>query len=475
MVSRFSVSVRPGIFGKQGPVGLTAVSPHPTRSDACVTGTIDGDLFIWAGNVQIGRVPAHSSSPVTVISVALGGGLVSASLLDAKLAVFGPGMERLRLIDLAGLGLLSTSIQSLHWDHVAERMLVGTHGGEILELSEHDGSSLHLEGALVHSHAKGLAAGLCSHPTKDEFATVGDDATLRIWDSLDRRMTACIRLPTMARAVTYHPSGQYLCVGLGSPEGSERAGYYRPSDARYEPAATERANREGAFVVFNTESWQVVYAARDSRKWITAVRFSPDGNTLAVASADRSVYIYDTHVSTAKGEHEAATASSRKLKSERAAAPEDVNVKVLTAKLPSKSAEAPAGSRLEVLDTQAHEPYTPRTKLDGHTSPVLKIDFTSDSSVIRTASGASGSDIAGTRGTGANELPGSIAAESAAASVQGHYSAGSTSFLPASVSKSVVTSSTKGKELSVDVAETARDAVLRELARGGFESMHWKA
>lgn len=385
---------------------LTAVAPHPTRSDACVTGRLDGDLVVWAGNIQVGVVPGHANAPVTVLSTCRGTGLVSASLSDGNVIVFGPSMERLRSVDLRGLGLLSHSVQSLHWDHVAERFLLATHGGEILELSEHDGSSLHLEGPLVHSHSSGMAAAVCSHPTKDEFATVGDDLTLRVWDSLDRRMIACIKLPTAARAVAYHPSGHYLCVGMGSPEGSERSAYYRPSDALYEPAATERANREGAFVVFNTEDWSVVCAARDSKKWITSVKYSPDGSTLAVASADRSVYLYDTHVSTAEGEQEASVAASRKAKGLDGGHLDDVGTLVLTAKLPAFKREGvPVG--------HDERQYTPRTKLDGHTTPVFSVDFSRDSSIVRTASGSASSDTVSDRGSFASRSAGSVTAESA--------------------------------------------------------------
>lgn len=57
---------------------------------------------------------------------------------------------------------------------------------------------------------------------------------------------------------------------------------------------------------------------------------------------------------------------------------------------------------------------------------------------------------------------------------QAHYGSGSTSFLPSSASKGVVVAGAVSNDLAVDVASHARDAVLRALAEGGYESMHWK-
>lgn len=39
---------------------------------------------------------------------------------------------------------------------------------------------------------------------------------------------------------------------------------------------------------------EIVFEGRDSRSWIRACCFSPDGKSFAVASTDNKVYIYDS-------------------------------------------------------------------------------------------------------------------------------------------------------------------------------------
>lgn len=39
---------------------------------------------------------------------------------------------------------------------------------------------------------------------------------------------------------------------------------------------------------------EIVFEGRDSRSWIRACCFSPNGNTFALASTDNKIYIYDS-------------------------------------------------------------------------------------------------------------------------------------------------------------------------------------
>ena len=53
-----------------------------------------------------------------------------------------------------------------------------------------DGKSVHPQGPLVQSHFRGSLLGLAVHPTEPYFATVGDDATLRIWSIDEMKVRA---------------------------------------------------------------------------------------------------------------------------------------------------------------------------------------------------------------------------------------------------------------------------------------------
>ena len=58
--------------------------------------------------------------------------------------------------------------------------------------------------------------------------------------------------------------------------------------------ADQGAHLEGAYIVFRASDLVASHQARDARAWISDVKFSPDGQTLAVGSHDKKVYLYNT-------------------------------------------------------------------------------------------------------------------------------------------------------------------------------------
>lgn len=48
------------------------------------------------------------------------------------------------------------------------------------------------------------------------------------------------------------------------------------------------------FLLFDVSNMEIIFEGRDSRSWIRACCFSPDGKSFAVASTDNKVYIYDS-------------------------------------------------------------------------------------------------------------------------------------------------------------------------------------
>ena len=90
-------------------------------------------------------------------------------------------------------------------------ILIGTKSAEILEITK-DGSIT----VLVQGHEEGEVWGLSSHPTQQQFATVSDDRTVRVWEASDQghQMLRSKRLGKPGRCVGYSPDGQALAVGL---------------------------------------------------------------------------------------------------------------------------------------------------------------------------------------------------------------------------------------------------------------------
>jgi len=155
-----------------------------------------------------------------------------------------------------------------------KKLLVGTQGGEIFEVDMVDGSSLHAQGPLVQSHFKGQLLGLAVHPTEPFFATVGDDATLRIWSIDSMKVAMAKELDSPGRAVAFSNDGKMLAVGLGR--------------------GSAKATRDGAYMVFQASDLSIMHEGRDSQEWVRELCFSPDDRRLACATQDNKVFLYDT-------------------------------------------------------------------------------------------------------------------------------------------------------------------------------------
>jgi WD40 repeat protein len=85
-----------------------------------------------------------------------------------------------------------------------------------------------------------------------------------------------VKLDCMSRAVTYSPDGNYIAVGLGGlVEGKDPKGPI------------------GGFKILQDEDFAIATEGRDSRQWITSIKYSPDGRGMACSSRDGKLYIYD--------------------------------------------------------------------------------------------------------------------------------------------------------------------------------------
>jgi microtubule-associated protein-like 6 len=77
--------------------------------------------------------------------------------------------------------------------------------------------------------------------------------------------------------VAYHPDGNSIAVGLGGRVNGKG-----------------RNKKDGVFMIFSVAGdYEVVHEGRDTREWVTDVKFSSDGETLALGSRDNNIYLYD--------------------------------------------------------------------------------------------------------------------------------------------------------------------------------------
>ncbi|GBG25699.1 Echinoderm microtubule-associated protein-like 1 [Hondaea fermentalgiana] len=272
-----------GVFGKIGaPQSMLSLACHP-KNNRIISGSLSGHLYVWDGNRNLQRTIKGHDSAVTALYFH-STGLLSGGA-DGKIRLWSLDLEQGAIFDVAGLGSLLPSVSSVCYSDDASKILVGTRAGEIFEMSAEDGSNLH-PGPLATGHFYGELHGLAMHPHKPEYCTVGDDQTVRIWDIATRRMTRMVKIDTKARACAYSPDGSLIAVGLGGTGPGVHGG---------------ASKKDGAFVILNEADLCIVHEARDSKKWIAEVKFSADGETLGIGSADKAIYLYNVEDFASKG------------------------------------------------------------------------------------------------------------------------------------------------------------------------------
>jgi microtubule-associated protein-like 6 len=269
-----------GIFGKKGQV--QTIVCLCSIDDLVASGTDSGHLYVWEGRNCAKAVQAHHDAINAVFAVqGQDGGLVTGSR-DGKVRLWNAQLEPGATFDISGLGGVSWSVRSVCWDLELGKILVGTSGSEIYEISASDGADLHL-GPLIQSHCMDELWGLAMHPFQPEYCTVGDDQTVRVWNATTNKLERMVKLDTMARAVAYSPDGALILVGLGGDVGRGKN------------------KKDGAFIVLHQADLTVAHETRDSKEWISVVRFSPDGKSIAVGSTDKGIYLYNAEDFASKG------------------------------------------------------------------------------------------------------------------------------------------------------------------------------
>ena len=259
-----------GILGRKGKIQAFLCVEY--LDDKALVGTANGCLYLFGGRQVATNVKAHTAA-VYALNVSDAGVVTGGK--DGFVKIWSRDLAPVSEFDMAATGSIRPLIRSVAMAPGGKKILVGTIASEVWEINARNGMSIHDDGALINGHFKGELWGLATHPTRDEYATVGDDATLRIWDLKTRKMKAHKALDCLARAVSYSPDGAYLAVGLGGDLGKGKQ------------------KQSGGFRILRADDLSVQHAGKDARNWISQIKFSPDGRTLAMGSHDRNVWLYD--------------------------------------------------------------------------------------------------------------------------------------------------------------------------------------
>lgn len=235
-----------------------------------VIGTADGSLYRFIGRQLDGVIQAHTGNVNSISSS--NDGLCSGGA-DGSVKVWNRTLDCRMVIDSRNFNAAVPNVRCVDWDSENGHLMFGTIGSEVFEVGSADGENLH-KGALLEGHSGDELWGLSIHPVKEYYCTVGDDCLLKVWDLLDHKVIHQVVLEMPARCCAYNPDGRNLAIGFGCPR--------RVGPRQY----------DGKWAVYDTEDYQVLHEARDSNKWITDIKYSPNGELLAMGSYDNKIYVY---------------------------------------------------------------------------------------------------------------------------------------------------------------------------------------
>uniref|UniRef100_A0A672IFK8 Echinoderm microtubule-associated protein-like 2 n=1 Tax=Salarias fasciatus TaxID=181472 RepID=A0A672IFK8_SALFA len=258
-----TLTKRQGLFEKHEKPKYVLCVAFSEDGDA-ITGDSSGNIYVWAkGGNRISQVVsgAHEGG-IFSICVLKNGTMVSGGGKDRKVVLWDKYRKQsemeVRTPDSFG------PVRALT-EGISGELFIGTTKNAILRAAFPDTLTPIVQvGPSGHSGVEPGLWGLDVHPSLEQFVTCAQDKQVHLWDTSSHQPLWSKTIEDPGRSAGFHPSGAVLAVGTMT----------------------------GRWLVLDTDTRDLVSMHTDGNEIISNVKYSPDGNFLAVASHDNFVYIY---------------------------------------------------------------------------------------------------------------------------------------------------------------------------------------
>uniref|UniRef100_A0A4W5QYR2 EMAP like 2 n=1 Tax=Hucho hucho TaxID=62062 RepID=A0A4W5QYR2_9TELE len=250
-----TLTKRQGLFEKNEKPKYVLCVAFAENGDA-ITGDSSGNIYVWAkGGNRISQVVARAhEGGIFSLCVLKDGTLVSGGGKDRRMVLWDHDYHKQSEMEVPeAFGPVRAVTEGKQGE-----LLVGTTKNTILT-----GSFPETLNPIVQGHTDELW-GLDIHPSMEQFVTCGQDKQVHLWDTNSHQPLWSKTIEDPGRSAGFHPSGAVLAVGTMT----------------------------GRWLVLDTDTQDLVYMHTDGNEIISNVKYSPDGNFLAVGSHDNFVYIY---------------------------------------------------------------------------------------------------------------------------------------------------------------------------------------
>ncbi|NWH65587.1 EMAL1 protein, partial [Geococcyx californianus] len=250
-----SLIKKQGLFEKQEKPKFVLCVTFSENGDT-ITGDSSGNILVWGkGTNRISHAiqGAHEGG-IFALCMLRDGTLVSGGGKDRKLISWSGNYQKIQKTEIPEqFGPIRTIAEGK-----GDVVLIGTTRNFVLQGT--------LSGdffPITQGHTDELW-GLAVHSSKPQFFTCGHDKHITLWDATTHRPIWNKIIEDPAQSSGFHPSASVVAVGTLT----------------------------GRWFVFDTETKDLVTVHTDGNEQLSVMRYSPDGNFLAIGSHDNCIYIY---------------------------------------------------------------------------------------------------------------------------------------------------------------------------------------